>query len=333
MASLPKRRVIIDTDPGVDDFNALLFALQCDQFEIDAITTVHGNVSLEACTNNALYVLEKLGRTDIPVYRGAARPMAGGQARTAAILHGDDGLGNTGLAAPRLARRPESAVAELIRRVLAAPGEITLLVLGPQTNIALAALAEPDFAPAVKEIIFMGGRVTPSYTTNPLVSFNIGEDPEAAHIVLQVISTPVTMLGQEVAFQVMFDPDRLAQFAALGTVAGDLAASVSRFYVEQQMRLLNLPGGSIPDVAVMAYALRPELFRCRQLWVDVEMTGWSRGATVAGSPSYLFYPDVVPGEAALVAGGRTINVPDQIDADAVVNWYQELLASNNASGG
>src|SRR5688500_4531360 len=108
MASLLKRRVIIDTDPGVDDVNALLFALQCGQFDIEAITTVHGNVSLEACTKNTLYVLEKLGRTDIPVYRGAARPMAGGPARTAAILHGDDGLGNTRPATPSLARLPES---------------------------------------------------------------------------------------------------------------------------------------------------------------------------------------------------------------------------------
>jgi len=221
-------------------------------------------------------------------------------------------------------------VGELIRRVLAAPGEITLLVLGPQTNIALAALAEPDFAAAVQEIIFMGGRVTPSHTTNPLVSFNIGEDPEAAHIVLQEMSTPVTMLGQEVAFQVTFDPDRLAQFASLGTVAGDMAASVSRFYVEQQMSLLNRPNGAIPDVAVMAYALRPELCNQRQLWVDVETTGWTRGATVAGSPSYLFHRDIVPGEAAQMTLGRTINVPDQIDAEAIVNWYQELLAASPA---
>jgi inosine-uridine nucleoside N-ribohydrolase len=287
---------------------------------------VHGNVGLELCTNNALFVLEQLGRTDIPVYRGAAGPLTGGRARTAAILHGDDGLGNTGPARPGLARRPEPAVAELIRRVLAAPGEVTLLVLGPQTNVALAAIAEPDFGYAVEEIIFMGGRITPAHATNPLVSFNIGEDPEAAHIVLQVMPTPVTMLGQEVAFQVTFDPERLERFAALDTAAGWLAASVSRYYVEQQMRLLHRPNGSIPDLAVMAYALRPELFRSRQLWVDVETTGWSRGATVAGSPSYLFHADLVPGEAALQAGGRTVNVPDQIDAEAVVDWYQELLA-------
>jgi inosine-uridine nucleoside N-ribohydrolase len=343
---MEKKRVIIDTDPGVDDINAILFALLCNEFEVEAITTVHGNVDVDTGTRNALYMVEHFGNGSIPVYRGAARSMVGGLPKDATILHGDDGMGNTGLAKPTLKRQDESGVSALIRHVMAAPGEITLLVLGPQTNIALAIRGEPDFASAVKEIIFMGGRITPRENVNPLVTFNIGEDPEAAHIVLQETETPVTMLSQETAFEIRFDPMRLERFAGLGTEAGELAAAISKFYVEQQMKLTGVPGGSIPDLAVMAYALRPKLFDHRELWVDVDITnGVNRGVTTAGSPSYLYLDKetyfrrltangpqergVIPGEATGGNGlpGRTINIPSEVDALAIVDWYEELLAN------
>jgi inosine-uridine nucleoside N-ribohydrolase len=345
---MEKKRVIIDTDPGVDDVNAILFALLSDQFEIEAITTVHGNVDVDTGTRNALYMVERFSDKDIPVYRGAARSMVGGLPKDATILHGDDGMGNTGLAKPTLKRQDESGVSALIRHVMEAPEEITLLVLGPQTNIALAIRSEPDFASAVKEIIFMGGRITPRVDTNPYVTFNIGEDPEAANIVLQETNIPTTMLGQETAMQIIFTPETLQEFESLNTESGYLAAKISKFYVEQQMRLMDAPGGSIPDIAVIAYALRPELFNQCQIRIEVDVSdGPGRGGTYSGLPSYmryqwsdlekafkgrppiskdvpdprgdLFYP--VPEDV-----GRTINTPTWIDADQIVDWYTKILA-------
>jgi inosine-uridine nucleoside N-ribohydrolase len=339
------KRVIIDTDAGVDDANAIMFAILSGEMQIDAITTVHGNVDVETVTTNVLYLVERLGRPDIPVFRGASRAMVGGPPHNSSTLHGRDGLGNSGIAHPTISRQRESAVSALIRLVMDNPGEITLLVLGPQTNLGLAIRAEPDFASAVKEVIFMGGRVTPRRYANPIVTLNIGEDPEAAHIVMQETEIPVTMLGQEVAFEITFEPQHLERFARLGTVAGDVATAINRFYVEEQMRRRGQAGGSVPDISVMAYALRPDLFHSRQLWVDVDTSdGPSRGATLAGAPvERLVVMDldtwnpVTQREDTAATGARnararaqdrTINVPDAVDAKFIVDWYEQLLAKS-----
>ena len=343
---MTSKRVIIDTDPGVDDAHAIIFALLCDAFRVEAITTVHGNVDIETATRNALYLVETLGRSDIPVYRGAARALVGGDPVFSSVLHGEDGLGNTGLARPTIRRQQAPAVTALIDRVLAAPGEISLLVLGPHTNVALAVRAEPDFASAVKEIVFMGGRITPRTDTNPFVTFNIGEDAEAAHIVLQETEIPVTMLGQEVAMQVNFDPARLQRFADLNTWPGRLAAQISRYYISQQMAIMNMGAGSIPDLAVIAYALRPELFVDKSLWVDVDTSGgYMHGATISGVPSYRYsnLNHVLKGRPehnkleltsnsarpsnAYEQFGRAINVPQEVDHLAIADWYEQLLSA------
>lgn len=344
--SNPKKRIIIDVDTGVDDVNAIIFALLCDEFEIEAITTVHGNVDVDTATRNALYLVEYMGRPDIPVYRGAARAMVGPPPRDATILHGHDGMGNTGIARPTIARRFGCAASALIKHVLAAPGEITVVALGPQSNVALAIRAEPDFAAAVKEIIFIGGRVTPRAEVNPFVTLNIGEDPEAAHIVLQGSNIPVTMLTQEVAFQVMLSPQDLQRIEAYGNKAATLITSVSRFYIEQQMKFLGSAAASVPNLATIACVIRPDLFEHRSMWVDVDTShGYSRGAVIAGSPSYLHYDQydrrvlvnrppvgVTEGFQALEEEevplpGRKVNVPSTMQAQVVTRWYEELLAA------
>lgn len=341
---MDKKRVIIDTDPGVDDINAMLFAFLCDQFEIEAITTVHGNVNVDIGTTNALHMVEHFSGKEVPVYRGAEQGLFGDPMRDAAILHGEDGMGNTGLARPTIRRRPEPAASAMVDIVMNSPGEITLLVLGPQTNVALAIRSEPDFAAAVKEIVFMGGRITPRADTNPFVTFNIGEDPEAAWIVIQESGIPVTMLGQETAMAVMFDHARLDRFAASGTAAGRFAAEVTRYYVSKQISLLNQTAGSIPDIAVMAYALRPDLFDQRQLRIDVDTSdGPTRGATISGTLPYFKVDglkeslkerpveagesekNVSVAEHASAQFARTINVPSKIDHTIIEDWYEELL--------
>jgi inosine-uridine nucleoside N-ribohydrolase len=342
---MEKKRVIIDADPGVDDIHAILFAFLCKQYDIEAITTVHGNLDVNTCTKNALYLVEQFADQSVPVYRGAARPLIGGMPHESTILHGNDGMGNTGLATPSLKRQPENAVSALIRLVMRSPGEITLLVLGPQTNIALAVQSEPDFAAAVKEIVFMGGRITPRADSNPFVTFNIGEDPEAAHIIIQDTDIPVTMLGQEVAMRIKFDPARLDRFASLGNSVGTFAAEISRFYVSQQMSIMGQSAGAIPDLSVVAYALRPELFNHRQLRIDVDCSsGPTRGATVSGSPPYFYvngglsntlrnspdigedWPDTIQHNKSIQNNGRTINVPSIVDDEAIVCWYEQLLS-------
>jgi purine nucleosidase len=172
-------RMILDTDPGIDDALAIFLALASPEVQLEAITTVSGNVPIEHTTRNALALLELAGRTDIPVARGCDRPLLG-SAALAADVHGENGLGGVLLPEPRLLTQGQHAVELIIERVLAAPGEITLVAVGPLTNLALALRREPRLVEAVREVVIMGGALRVPGNITPCAEFNIFVDPHAA---------------------------------------------------------------------------------------------------------------------------------------------------------
>ena len=177
------KRVIIDTDPGIDDAAAIFLALASSELSVEAITTVYGNGPVEVCTDNALPILHAAGRTDIPVYKGVGKPfLRDSRQGWASLVHGDDALGNTEFPLPQVRPQDNHAVVEIVRRILASPGEITLLALGRMTNVALALSLEPRLAGAVGEIILLGGAVTVPGNASQVASANLHEDPEAAAI-------------------------------------------------------------------------------------------------------------------------------------------------------
>src|SRR5215469_4786946 len=223
------RKIIIDTDPGIDDSMAIFYALQSPELEVIGLTTVFGNASTSTCTTNALRLLEIAGRSDIPVFSGAqrslTRPFPGG----APWVHGADGQGNTDLAAPLLAASMEPAAQFIAEQVLQSPGEVTLVAIAPLTNVALALLLYPDLATHIAQIVLMGGNAYREGNASPAAEANIRNDPESADIVLGA-ECPVTMIGLDVTHKVMMSGHQLDQIGGFANPRAEHLARILPFY-------------------------------------------------------------------------------------------------------
>ncbi|MCZ7538943.1 MAG: nucleoside hydrolase [Anaerolineae bacterium] len=206
------QRIIIDTDPGVDDTMAIFFALRSPELDVIGLTTIFGNVDTDLATTNALRLLEIAERTDIPVVKGADHPLAGSFGGGVAFVHGDDGQGNLHLPPPAGQARPGSAAEFIVEQVMAAPGEITLVPLGPLTNVALALRLEPRIAVNVRQVVLMGGNALCPGNATPAAEANIHNDPEAADVVFGA-EWPVTMVGLDVTHRVHLTPAHLDRYA------------------------------------------------------------------------------------------------------------------------
>jgi inosine-uridine nucleoside N-ribohydrolase len=310
---MPDRRVIIDTDPGIDDAQAILFALFCRQFQIDAVTTVFGNVPVGHAALNALRLIELTDRTDVPVYVGAAEPLFRRRLRFAPMVHGEDGFGDVGWPLPARQPAPGYASVELVTRVLAAPGEIALLTLGPLTNIALAMRLEPRFAGAVKEIIAMGGTVLGPGNVSAVSSANILNDPEAAKIVFHA-GVPLTMVGLDATRRVRITPERRDRMRTAGTEIAEFIYRITGFYASAYLNE-GIVGFPVHDLLVMAYALRPDLFETKRLAVDIEtQSSLTVGMTVADFRPFTDRP-------------ANVTVCMQADADGILDWYERVMTS------
>ncbi|KKB12945.1 nucleoside hydrolase [Devosia geojensis] len=276
------RKIIIDTDPGQDDAVAILLALASPQeLEVLSIVAVAGNVGLERNAGNALKVVELSGRTDVPVHAGCARPMRRTLV-TAEHVHGQTGLDGPDLPAPKIALQPQHGVDFIVETLMAAePGAITLCTLGPLTNIAMALVKEPRIAPRIAEIVMMGGAYFEVGNITPTAEFNIYVDPEAADIVLRC-GAPITMLPLDVTHQVLTTRERLAAIAAIGNRSGEAVAQMLAFSERFDLAKYGSDGAPLHDPTVIAWLLRPELFKGRQCNVAIETASeLTVGMTVA----------------------------------------------------
>ena len=181
--SVAAEKILIDTDPGVDDALAVVYAFASDDLEVVGLTTIFGNVETPLATQNALRLLDIVG-ADVPVAEGAVKPLYSKKLPTPDFVHGKDGFGEVYL--PSSNKRPldESAAEFIVRTVMDSPGEITLVVLGPMTNIALALALEPELAANVRRVVAMGGVLQVMGNVSPVASANILGDAHAADIVL-----------------------------------------------------------------------------------------------------------------------------------------------------
>ena len=311
------KRVIIDADPGIDDMAAILMALASDKLQVEAITTVFGNASVEQCTLNTLRILEAAGRADIPVYQGVGRTLTYHEPFYSPHIHGDDGIGNIDAPLPTTKPQERHAVPELIERVLASPGEITLMAIGRQTNVALAVSIEPRFAESVAEIVVMGGSIHEPGNISPLATANIGGDPEAADAVYRS-GARVTQVGLDVVNKFEVSGEQQQRVWDAGTPATKMLEVATRFInraYRRDNRLLNSDGVMYSDLSPMAYAIAPELFECRPMYVRVEAQGeFSRGFTVA---------DLRKSSTA----APNVSVAMDVDGDAVAELWAELVST------
>ena len=197
------RKILLDTDPGIDDSLAILLALASPEVRLAGLSVVHGNCTVDQAATNALAVLELAGAGQTPVARGCDRPLVQ-PSLMAPETHGDTGLGYARLPAPRAAPVRQHGVDWLIETLLAAPGEYTLVAIGPLTNVALAMRKEPAIIPAIRELFIMGAAIRHQGNTTPLAEFNVYVDPHAAHIVYHC-GAPITLVPLDVTYQIVAD--------------------------------------------------------------------------------------------------------------------------------
>lgn len=286
------KRVIIDTDPGIDDTAALFLALASPELCIEALTTVYGNGTIADCTRNALLVLETAGRGDIPVYQGAGKPLLR-EPTYGTQVHGSDALGDVGVPAPVRAPQPRHAVYELVERIMARPGEVTLIALGPLTNIALALSLEPRLASAVAELIVMGGAVLTHGNITEVATANLYNDPEAAAIVYQA-GAPLVQVGMDVCQRVVISEAHLERLRRTPTPTAQLlmriTPTLARSYAERGLRPAGT-GVHYNDVPTVAYAIDPSLYAARHYHVRIALhDDLTRGQTVADIINRWHYP-------------------------------------------
>ncbi|MFK7698806.1 nucleoside hydrolase [Pseudomonas caspiana] len=277
-----KRDLIIDTDPGADDVVALLLALASpEELNVLAITTVAGNVRLDKTSRNARLAREWAGREDVPVYAGASKPLV----RTpiyAENVHGQEGLPGVPVHEPKQGLAQGSAVQYLIDTLRKAePHSITIAMLGPQTNLALALVQDPEITQGIKEVVVMGGAHFNGGNITPVAEFNLFADPHAAQVVL-ASGVKLTYLPLDVTHKILTSEQHLKQIAALNNQAGKLVGNILNEYVKLDMEHYGLPGGPVHDASVIAWLLKPELFSGRQINVAIDSReGVGFGQTVA----------------------------------------------------
>jgi len=262
--------LIIDTDPGADDVVALLFALASpDELNIHALTTVAGNVRLDKTSRNARLAREWAGREDVPVYAGAPKPLLR-RPIYAEDIHGKEGLSGVAVYEPKHGLAKAGAVDFLIDTLKAArPHSITIAMLGPQTNLALALIQEPEIVQGIKEVVIMGGAHFNGGNITPVAEFNLFADPHAAEVVLKS-GVRLTYLPLDVTHKILTSDARLQQIAALNNNASKLVSDILNEYIKGDMEHYGIPGGPVHDATVIAYLLKPQLFSGRLVNVVVD---------------------------------------------------------------
>jgi purine nucleosidase len=305
-ASGGRRRILIDTDPGLDDAVAILLALASPDLQVDGIVAVAGNGPLNAMERNARAICEVACRPDIPVFAGCPRPLRGDPI-TAIYFHGETGLGTVELPEPRMPLQAAHGVAFTVELLRSVPTDsVTWCALGPLTNVAVALVLAPDIIAGAKELVLMGGASRALGNTSPAAEFNILADPHAASIVFDS-GLPITMIPLDLTHQVRSTPERIARIRALGnpvaTVVADLLVAPA-----------GRPAAALHDPCVIAYLLAPHLFQGSRANVAVEThSALTFGATVVDWRG---------------VSGRDINatVLHTADADGIYALLEERLA-------
>lgn len=267
---MPKK-IIFDTDPGVDDAMAIQFCLNSPEIEILGLTTVFGNVDLEKTTLNAFRLLEIAERTDIPVAKGAKQPLVRPFKGGVPFVHGDDGQGNTNRAAGKLVIHNLSAHDFMAEQVSKYPNEVTLVAVGPLTNLALFIQKHADLVPLVKEAIIMGGNAFCPGNASPAAEANILNDPEAADIVFGA-SWEVSMIGLDVTHKVLMSSHQLSEIAKRSSELNKFVAEATVFYLEFYRKHNKIDGIFVHDSSAVAFLLNRSLFTVKRYPVRVETT-------------------------------------------------------------
>lgn len=306
--------ILIDTDPGIDDLMAILFALKSPELDVLALTTVFGNHFVEITTRNALRLLELAGREDIPVARGAYSPLVRNYGKPPTMVHGRDGLGDAGLTDEPDAEAAHTRASQfIVEAVMSRPGQITLVPIGPLTNIAMALKLEPRLVKAVKRVVLMGGAAFVQGNVSPVAEANIHNDPEAAAVVFGA-EWEVVMVGLDVTTQINMRPKYIGELAASKAPYADIVARAVPLYQTYHAKEYSNDGTiHTHDPAAIAYLVRPELFSTMRRRVRVDTSsGFGMGQIIVDR-SGKFYD------------GVETTICTNVDTAGVLNLFRERI--------
>ncbi|HEV2108443.1 MAG TPA: nucleoside hydrolase [Thermomicrobiales bacterium] len=276
MTTASRVPVLMDVDTGVDDAIALATAVGTPELELVAVSSVAGNVDVEKTTANTLAVLAMLGAPDVPVHRGASRPLAR-MRRDAAHFHGADGLGESRLPVSRRGAGPDRGPAAIIRHVLARPGELTLVCVGPLTNLAIALNVAPELPQLFRSVVVMGGAFFQHGNVTPYAEFNIYADPEAAEQVFAAPFPDLIVVGLDVTEHVSISR---AQWERMSNMDRDAAALVYRI-CRRSFEERGAEEFHLHDPLALAVAVYPELVATKPSTIEVVTDGVEEGRTRA----------------------------------------------------
>ena len=263
MTHVDRRKIIIDTDPGIDDAMAIFYALASPELDVVGLTSIFGNATTAVCTTNALKLLEIADRAHIPVAKGAEGPLAMPYRGPVPFVHGDDGQGDVFLPPPSAGPQEIDAAHFIIRSVMGSPGEIILVTLGPLTNVAIAMLIEPTLTTRLAGIVLMGGSAFRGGNASPAAEANILNDPEAADIVFGA-DCPIVMAGLDVTEQIIMSSADMAEFASFGNARAQHLSAILPFYEAFYRGRDGIDGIFVHDSTTISYLLAPQLFT----WVE-----------------------------------------------------------------
>ena len=279
------KRILLDTDPGIDDALAILLALASPELSLEGLSVVHGNCSLEQAVRNGLSILELAGARHIPLARGCALPLVQ-PSLLAAETHGNTGLGYAKLPEPLIQPIGQHGSDFLIEKILSNPGEITLVAIGPLTNVALAVRKEPKFAKSLKELIIMGGAIRHEGNQTALAEFNTYVDPHATHIVFHA-GIPTTLVPLDVTYQCLLTAQDVERLLKIDSPIPGFIKDATDFYMEYHASYQGIQGCIINDPLALALTFAPELCDYEELPVDVDISGGvSMGKTFADFYNY-----------------------------------------------
>ena len=317
MSAAP-RKILIDCDPGIDDAMAIFYALESPELDVVGITTVFGNAHASVCTTNALKLLEIADRADIAVAAGAESPMAMPYRGPVAFVHGSDGQGDVFLPPPTTAPLSIDAAHFIVRSVLDAPGEITLVALGPLTNIALALQLEPTLGAHLAGIVLMGGNAFVGGNASPAAEANILNDPEAADIAFGA-DCPITMAGLDVTEQTIMTAGDLARMAGFDNPRARHLSAIVPFYQAFYHQRLGLDGIHVHDSSTISYLLAPQAYT----WVEFPVRVDIGNSVCRGKTQTAVH---VSDHETAWNGRRAVRILTGVDSRAVVELELERLA-------
>ncbi len=264
------RKIIIDCDPGQDDAVALFLAMASpEDLDILGITAVAGNVPLDLTHRNVRMMCDIAGKTGLPVYAGCSQPMLR-ESVTAEHIHGRTGIDGVDVFEPKTELQDQHAVEFIIETLLAADEDsVTLVPIGPLTNIGTAIRREPSILRNINEIVLMGGAMREGGNRTPSAEFNILVDPDAADIVFNC-GRPIVVMGLDVSHQVLSTRDRVARIKALGNLVADATAGMLSFFDRHDTKKYGSEGAPLHDPCTIAYLLKPDLFESKKVNIAIE---------------------------------------------------------------